>query len=83
VIPPGYQLTSGMSMLVYDMVSFTPTDNKALPSIMMVQFNKYTSINPEGMDIQYGSDSFSVVDTFQTTIRGEETTVTVSEDCFF
>lgn len=79
-MPAGYQLTSGMSMLVFDMVSFSPTENKALPTIMLVQFHEYTSINPSEMNIQYGSDSFSVVDTFQATIRGQETTITVSED---
>lgn len=53
-IPSGYELTSGMSMLVVDMVTLTSTNNSALPSIMLVQFNKYTSINLEEMNIQSG-----------------------------
>lgn len=80
-IPAGYQLTSGMSMLVFDMVTLTPTNDRALPNIMLVQFSKYTSIDLEGIDIQSdNSDSLPVVDTFQIRIRGEETTVTVKED---
>lgn len=80
-IPAGYQLTSGMSMLVFDMATFTPTSDKALPSIMLVQFSKYISIDLEGIDIQSGnSDSLPVVDTFQATIRGKETIITVKED---
>jgi hypothetical protein len=78
-IPAGYQIESGMSLLVFDMATITPINNKALPTIMLVQFSKYTSINLERIDIQSG-DSLPVVDTFQITIRGKETTITVRED---
>jgi len=78
-IPAGYTLTSGMSMLVFDMATLTPTSDKSLPSIMLVQFSKYISIDIENVDIESG-DSLPVVDSFQITIRGKERTVTVRED---
>ena len=89
-IPPGYELAAGMSILVYDMVSIVPETNGYLPSIMLVQYSGFTTGSREKMEEglreaaqQQGQQpgvTLPIVGSFETTIRGEVTTVTVSED---
>ena len=87
-IPPGYE-PMALSMFVYDMISLTPIDSENDPMIMLMQFNKSTSGDPEQMEKQLKQAakqqsgrpgmSMQVVDTFEEVIRGETVTVTVSE----
>ena len=87
-IPPGYE-PMALSMFVYDMISLTPIDSENDPMIMLMQFNKSTSRDPEQMEEQLKQAaeqqsgrpgmSMQVVDTFEEVIRGETVTVTVSE----
>ena len=87
-IPPGYE-PMALSMFVYDMISLTPIDSENDPMIMLMQFNKSTSGDPEQMEEQLKQAaeqqsgrpgmSMQVVDTFEEVIRGETVTVTVSE----
>jgi hypothetical protein len=89
-LPPEYELAAGMSIFFYDMVSIVPEKNGYLPSIMLVQYSGLTIGDNEKMEEelrnaaqqQGGQPGISVpiVGSFETTIKGEVTTVTVSED---
>ncbi|HCR71910.1 MAG TPA: hypothetical protein DIW23_10740 [Anaerolineae bacterium] len=89
-LPPDYELAAGMSIFFYDMVSLLPEKNGYLPSIMLVQYSGFTVGDNEKMEEelrnaaqqQGGQPGISVpiVGEFETVIRGEVTTVTVSED---
>jgi hypothetical protein len=89
-LPPDYELAAGMSIFFYDMVSIVPETNGYLPSIMLVQYSGIISADNEKMEEelrnaaqQQGGQpgvTLPIVGSFETTIRGEVTTVTVSED---
>ena len=89
-LPPDYELAAGMSILFYDMVSIVPEKNGYLPSIMLFQYSGVTIGDNEKMEEelrnaaqQQGGQpgvNLPIVGSFETTIKGEVTTVTVSED---
>jgi len=88
-IPPGYEPLA-MSMFVYDMVYLTPAEDSGTdPMIMLMQYSKFSSGDPEQMaeqlrqaaEQQTGQSGLSMetVDTFEEIIRDQTVTVTVSE----
>lgn len=87
-LPSGYQ-PGVMSLVIYDVVYLTPVDPDDGPIIMLMQYNATTSLNREQMERtlrqageQQGPQSgvpMQVVDSFETVIRGQTVTVTVSE----
>jgi len=89
-LPPEYELAAGMSIFFYDMVSIVPEKNGYLPSIMLVQYSGVTIGDNKKMEEelrnaaqQQGGQpgvNLPIVGSFETTIKGEVTTVTVSED---
>ncbi|MBL8089010.1 MAG: hypothetical protein JNJ43_01685 [Anaerolineales bacterium] len=89
-LPPEYELAAGMSILFYDMVSIVPEKNGYLPSIMLVQYSGVTIGDNKKMEEelrnaaqQQGGQpgvNLPIVGSFETTIKGEVTTITVSED---
>lgn len=89
-LPPEYELAAGMSIFFYDMVSIVPETNGYLPSIMLVQYSGVTIGDNEKMEEelrnaaqQQGGQpgvNLPIVGSFETTIKGEATTITISED---
>jgi hypothetical protein len=87
-IPPGYQ-PAAFSMLIYDTVVLNPTVPDGRPTIILMQYNTIGNVSREQMEQslrqaaeQQSSQpglSMQVVDSFETVIRGETATVTVSE----
>jgi len=91
-VPPGYEPVT-MSIFVYDMVYLTPAEDSGTdPMIMLMQYSKFTSGDPEQMAEQLKQAaeqqtdqpglSMEVVDTFEETIRGQTVPVTVSESSY-
>lgn len=86
-VPPGYQ-PMAMSMLIYDTVTLLPQESNG-PMIILMQYSTLTSASREEIEqglrqaaeqqSQQSGTSMQVVDSFETTIRGETVTVTVSE----
>lgn len=86
-VPPDYQ-PMAMSMVIYDMVYLTPS-NSSEPMIILMQYNTVTATSREQMERslrqaaeQQGTQpgtAMEVVDSFNTVIRGETVTITVSE----
>lgn len=85
--PPGYR-PMAMNLFLYDTLYLMP-ESDAGPTIMMMQYNAFGSGNREQIEQglrqaaeQQSSQpglSMRVVDSFETEIRGETVTVTVSE----
>lgn len=88
--PPGYR-PMAMNLIVYDTLYLTP-DSDPGPTIMLMQYRTLSSVNREQLEEglrqaaeQQNSQpglSMQVVDSFETEIRGETVTVTVSEGNF-
>ncbi|MBI2332748.1 MAG: hypothetical protein HYU84_11425 [Chloroflexi bacterium] len=86
--PPGYQ-PGVMSMVIYDVIYLMPVDSSDDPMIMLMQYNATTSANREQIErsLRQSAErqgpqpgvSMRVVDSFETVIRGETVTVSVSE----
>ena len=86
-VPPGYRVT-GMPLVVYDMIMLMP-DQSSGPIITLMQYSNVTNMNREELEqglrqaaeqqSQKPGTSMQVVDSFETTVRGETVTVTVSE----
>jgi len=91
-VPPGYKPIA-MSLVVYDMVTLTP-DSASGPgaTIIMMQYNGLSSASDKQIEEQLrqaadqqggqGGASMQVVDSFESEIRGETVTVTVSEGAY-
>ncbi|MCQ3936975.1 MAG: hypothetical protein DPW18_08020 [Chloroflexi bacterium] len=87
-IPSGYQ-PMAMSLLMYDIFYLTPETPEDGPMIMLMQYGGMISANREEMErsLREAAEqqnpqpgvSMQVVDSFETVIRGETVTVTVSE----
>jgi len=87
-VPPGYR-TMGLSMFIYDVISLVPDESSGGPMIMLMQYSGTTSANREQIEQslreaaqqqgQRSGVSMQVVDSFETVIRGDTVTVTVSE----
>ncbi len=86
-LPPGYKAT-GMPLVIYDAIMLIPEQSSG-PMIMLMQYNGVTSGNREEIEqglrqaaeqqSQQSGTSMQVVDSFETVVRGETVTVTVSE----
>ena len=87
-VPPGYR-TMAMSMFIYDMVSLAPNNGRSGTTIILMQYNSSIPTNREEMEQslrevvqqqnRQSGVSMQVVDSFETVIRGDTVTVTVSE----
>lgn len=87
-VPPGYQ-TMAMSMLIYDVISLAPDESNSGPMIILMQYNGSLTADREQMEqslreaaeqqSRQSGVSMQVVDSFETVIRGDTVTVTVSE----
>lgn len=88
-VPPGYDV-NGFSMLIYDTIYLSSNTPDGKPTITLMQYNNsFATVNREQMEQslrqaaeQQSSQpglSMQVVDTFETVIREETVTVTVSE----
>jgi hypothetical protein len=84
-LPPGYVQGSGMSILMYDFVMYQPADNSDGMAIVLMQFRTGTAYSTEQMQkaLQQqsgrGGVSMKVVSTYQTTIRGQQSTVVIQD----
>ena len=84
-IPAGYKASMAMSLLNYDTVILAPSNGQTDEMIMLMQMNGVTAPDPAQMqktlEQQSGQSgtNMKIVDSYQTTIRGEKTTVTVQE----
>lgn len=84
-MPPGFEARTSMSMLgMYDIVILSGSSSSQM--IMFMQTNIATVDKAQlqeqmerSMQQQSGQSNMEVVDTYQRTIRGEETTVVISE----
>lgn len=86
--PPGYKQTA-MSILGFDMILLTPTDSQPDNMIILMQFPASANLSREEMEKQMqqsvnqqfktGDFQMNVVDQTETLIRGETTTLTISE----
>ena len=86
-VPPGYR-ASGMPLVVYDTIALMPEESLK-PRIIMMQYSTLTNASREEIErglrqaaeqqSQKSGISMQVVDSFETTVRGETVTVTVSE----
>jgi hypothetical protein len=86
-VPPGYR-TMALSMVIYDTVTLVPEETSG-PMIILMQYNSLTPANREEIERglrqaaeqqgQGSGVSMQVVDSFETVIRGDTVTVTVSE----
>ena len=91
-VPPGYDV-NGFSMLIYDTLYLASQPPDGRPSITLMQYNNgFASVNRQQMEQslrqsaeQQNSQrglSMQVVENFETIIREETVTVTVSEGSF-
>ncbi len=84
-VPAGYQPSMAMSILSYDYVMLTPQAGRQSMVIALMQFKGLNSPDMQqmrqSMEQQSGQAgaNLRVVKTYQTTIRGESTTVTIQE----
>jgi hypothetical protein len=84
-IPAGYKASMAMSLLNYDTVILSPSNGQTDEMIMLMQMNGVAAPDPAQMqrtlEQQSGQsgNNTKVVDSYVTTIRGEQTTVTVQE----
>ncbi len=84
-VPQGYQPGIAMSLLNYDTVILSPSNGQTGTMIMLMQVTGGVSLDAEQMRRQLEQQSgqsgnnMKIVDSYQTTIRGEKTTVTVEE----
>jgi hypothetical protein len=90
-MPPGYKAQMAMSIIVYDLVAIAPsqTDSNGM-FIMMMQFSSSANLDQAQMEEQMRQAfeqqggqpgaQMKVVETREETIRGEQVTVTISED---
>ncbi len=86
-VPPGYRAT-GMPLVIYDAVMLMPEQSSG-PMIMLMQYSRVTNANREEIEqglrqaaeqqSQQPGTSMQVVDSFETVVRGDTVTVTVSE----
>ena len=84
-IPAGYKPGMAMSLLNYDTVILSPSNGQTDQMIMLMQMNGVAAPDPAQMqrtlEQQSGQsgNNMKVVDSYVTTIRGKQTTVTVQE----
>ncbi len=84
-VPPGYVQSTGMSILMYDFVTYMPSENSGGMMIMLMQFRAGSSYSSEQMqqviEEQSGQSGASlvVVKSYQTTIRGQKSTVVIED----
>ena len=85
-VPPGYELSMGMSFFTYDVVSIMPTPSASSDmTIMMMQFTSGAAANEEQMQEALRQQTnqpnvqMRVVEQKTEIIRGEEVPVTISE----
>lgn len=84
-VPAGYQSSMAMSLLSYDTVILSPSSGQADQMIILMQMNGVSVPNPEEMRRQLEQQSgqsgnnMKIVDSYQTTIRGQSSNVTVEE----
>lgn len=86
-VPPGYR-TTGMPMVIYDAIMLMPEQTSG-PMIILMQYSGVTTASREEMEqslrqaaeqqSRQSGTPMQVVDSFETVIRGETVTVTVSE----
>ncbi len=84
-LPAGYVQGTGMSIFMYDFVVYTPGDNSGGMLIMLMQFRTGESYSSEQMQQALeqqsgqGGTSMTVVQTYETTIRGQTSTVVIED----
>ena len=84
-VPQGYQPGMAMSLLNYDTVVLSPLGGQTGTMFMLMQVTGGPSMDAEQMRRQLEQQSgqsgsnMKITDSYQTTIRGEKTTVTVEE----
>jgi len=84
-VPAGYKPSMAMSLLSYDTVILAPSSGQGDQMIILMQMNGVSVPDPEAMRRQLEQQSgqsgnnMKVVDSYQTTIRGQSSNVTVEE----
>ncbi len=84
-VPPGYRPEMAMSIFSYDYVVLVPESSTETMTFLLMQFKGMNMPDPQQMqqalEEQSGRQGIGmhVVNSYQTTIRGESTTVTIEE----
>ncbi len=84
-VPPGYVQSTGMSILMYDFVTYMPSENSGGTIIMLMQFRAGSSYSSEQMQqvieqqSGQGGASMVVVKSYQATVRGQTSTVVIED----
>ncbi len=83
-VPTGYVQAGGMSIFMYDFVTYTPPEGQQGMMIMLMQFKSGTVSQEQmqqALEQQSGqsTSNMHVVKTYQTAIRGQSSTVTIRE----
>ncbi len=83
-VPAGYVQAGGMSIFMYDLVTYTPPEGQQGMMIMLMQFKSGTVSQEQmqqALEQQSGqsTSNMHVVKTYQTAIRGQSSTVTIRE----